>query len=106
MHPVGGNALHSLVRSDIRAWWYTVIHPPTPAWFDNPTQQVLAATARSGSIDIDRDLDRFFRVLLHKYRSEKLWREALNLLHVIRQKGRASHRFTNMVIETCAAAGE
>jgi hypothetical protein len=28
-----------------------------------------------------------------------------NLLHVIRQKGRASQLFTKMVIETCAAAG-
>lgn len=30
---------------------------------------------------------------------------AQNLLHVIRQKGRASQLFTKMVIETCAAAG-
>lgn len=43
------------------------------------TEQVLAATARSGSIDIKgaHDMDRFFRVLLHKFRSEGLWREAL-----------------------------
>lgn len=43
----------------------------------------------------------------HDYSLSSCTHERLqNLLHVIRQKGRASHRFTNMVIETCAAAGE
>eukprot|EP00624_Nannochloropsis_granulata_P001163 evm.model.NODE_15340_length_6580_cov_27.419453.1 len=48
--------------------------------------EVFAAMERSG---LDPD-DRFFRVLLQKFRGEDAWRESIHLLHVIRKAGRAN----------------
>lgn len=42
---------------------------------------------------------------MQKCKSEGLWREAINLLHVIRRSGKASTVFSKMAIEACTAAG-
>jgi hypothetical protein len=70
------------------------------AWDSLP--EVLGLMERCGT-DVD---ERFFRVLMQKCKSEGLWREAINLLHVIRRSGKASQLFSKMAIHACTAAGE
>lgn len=43
---------------------------------------------------------------MQKCKSEGLWREAINLLHVIRRSGKASTVFSKMAIEACTSAGQ